>query len=102
MNARMTPDELDSKALEHFPGRVVRKDVVGSLKGQLDIPAYVVEYLLGKYCSSADERVVEAGLQEVRQILTENYVRPDQTEWSESLTWGGPLCQDTRKRASKL
>lgn len=84
MNDRLVPDGLDRKALEHFPGRVVRKGLVSTLKGQLNVPAYVVEYLLGKYCSSADQDVVEAGLQEVRRILTENYVRPDQTEWFKS------------------
>lgn len=84
MQPQTTLDELDSKALEHFPGRVVRKDLVGSLKGQLNVPAYVVEYLLGKYCSSADEQVIEAGLKVVRKILTENYVRPDQSEWFKS------------------
>ena len=77
-------DSLDTKALEHFPGRVVRKDLVGSLKGQLNVPAYVVEYLLGKYCSSADEEVIEGGLEAVRKILSENYVRPDQSEWFKS------------------
>ncbi|MBC7234006.1 MAG: protease Lon-related BREX system protein BrxL [Chloroflexi bacterium] len=80
----MVLDNLDHKALEHFPGRVVRKDLVSSLKGQQNVPAYVVEYLLGKYCSSADESVIEAGLQEVRRVLTEHYVRPDQAEWFKS------------------
>lgn len=74
-------DNLDRLALEHFPGRVVRKDLVTSLKGQQNVPAYVLEYLLGKYCSSSDEKVIDAGLKEVRRILTEHYVRPDQSEW---------------------
>ena len=74
-------DRLSEKALRYFPGRVVRKDLVNALKGQLNVPAYVLEYLLGKYCSSADENVIAAGLQEVKRILTEHYVRPDQAEW---------------------
>lgn len=74
-------DALDIKALEHFPGRVVRKDLVSTLKGQVNVPVYVLEYLLGKYCASADEEVIQAGLQEVKRILTEHYVRPDQSEW---------------------
>ena len=74
-------DNLSEKALRYFPGRVVRKDLVNALKGQLNVPAYVLEYLLGKYCSSADESVIAAGLQEVKRILTEHYVRPDQAEW---------------------
>ena len=75
---------MDEKVLNLFPGRVVRKDLVSNLKGQLNVPAYVLEYLLGKYCSSADEGVIEAGLREVKRILVENYVRPDQSEWFKS------------------
>jgi len=73
-------DELDRKLLDLFPGKVVRKDLIGPLKGQLNVPTYVLEYLLGKYCSSSDPKVIEAGLEEVKRILTENYVRPDQNE----------------------
>lgn len=76
----MELDKIDNLALEHFPGRVVRKDLVNVLKGQQNVPAYVLEYLLGKYCSSADSNVIEAGLQEVQRVLTEHYVRPDQSE----------------------
>ena len=53
---------------------------MSSLKGQVNVPAYVLEYLLGKYCSSSDEEVVGAGLQEVKRILSEHYVRPDHSE----------------------
>jgi len=77
-------DSLDNKALKHFPGRVVRKDLVGTLKGQMNVPTYVLEYLLGKYCASADKEVIESGLREVKRILTEHYVRPDQAEWFKS------------------
>jgi len=77
-------DSLDRKALEHFPGRAVRKDLVSTLKGQINVPTYVLEYLLGKYCASSDEKVIEAGLKEVKRILTEHYVRPDQSEWFKS------------------
>lgn len=73
-------DDLDQKLLSLFPGKVVRKDLVGPLKGQLNVPTYVLEYLLGKYCSSSDPEVIEAGMKEVKLILTENYVRPDQSE----------------------
>ncbi len=61
---------------------MVRKDLVGPLKGEFNVPTYVLEYLLGRYCSSADERVVEEGLKEVHRTLTENYVRPDAPELS--------------------
>lgn len=60
-------DELDKKALRYFEGRIVRKDLVNTLKGQINVPTYVLEYLLGKYCSSSDDEVVEAGLQEVKK-----------------------------------
>jgi len=84
MNSGAVLDDLDRRALEHFPGRVVRKDLAASLKGQQNVPAYVLEYLLGKYCSSSEETVIEAGLREVRHVLTEHYVRPDQSEWFKS------------------
>jgi ATP-dependent Lon protease len=73
-------DALDEKCLALFPGKVVRKDLLASIKGHLNVPTYVLEYLLGKYCSSSDQDVVSEGLEEVKRILTENYVHPDQTE----------------------
>ncbi|MHA1381209.1 MAG: anti-phage BREX system Lon protease BrxL, partial [Candidatus Helarchaeota archaeon] len=78
-------DSLDEKILSLFPGKVVRKDLLGPLKGQLNVPTYVLEYLLGKYCSSADLEIIESGLEEVKRILSENYVRPDQNEIVKSL-----------------
>jgi len=74
------PDNIDRKLLSLFPGKVVRKDLIWPLKGQLNVPTYVLEYLLGKYCSSSDPKVIEAGLAEVKRILSENYVRPDHNE----------------------
>lgn len=73
-------DALDRKALALFPGRVVRKDLLGPLKGHLNVPTYVLEYLLGKYCSSSDPEVIQKGIEEVKRILTENYVHPDEAE----------------------
>jgi ATP-dependent Lon protease len=78
-------DKIDEKLLALFPGKVVRKDLLGPLKGQLNVPAYVLEYLLGKYCSSSDSEVIEQGLEEVNRILSENYVRPDQNELLKSI-----------------
>ncbi|MCX7975228.1 MAG: BREX system Lon protease-like protein BrxL, partial [Candidatus Aminicenantes bacterium] len=80
MKVRLELDSLDNKGVDIFAGRVVRKDLVNNLKGQLNVPAYVLEYLLGKYCSSSDPEVIEAGLEEVKRILSEHYVRPDQAE----------------------
>jgi len=79
-NGGTTMDQLDEKLLSLFPGKVVRKDIAQPLKNEFNVPAYVAEYLLGKYCSSRNEEVIEEGLKEVRRILTENYVRPDQSE----------------------
>ncbi|MEM1558276.1 MAG: protease Lon-related BREX system protein BrxL [Thermoproteota archaeon] len=74
----MNMDELDRKVLSLFPAKVVRKDLLGPLRKHLNVPAYVVEYLLGKYCSSSDPEVIAEGIKEVKRILTENYVHPDQ------------------------
>jgi ATP-dependent Lon protease len=73
-------DDLDQKLVSLFPGKIVRKDLVLPLKGQLNVPTYVLEYLLGKYCSSSNTEVIDAGLRKVHEILTDNYVRPDQSE----------------------
>ncbi len=57
------PDTLDQKLIEAFPGRVVRKDLVHKLKVGFTIPVYVLEYLLGKYCSTTDEEEIRKGLE---------------------------------------
>ena len=73
-------DDLDRKLLEAFPGRVVRKDLVHKLKVGFNIPVYVLEYLLGKYCSTTNEQEIAAGLVSVKQSIAERIVRPDQGE----------------------
>lgn len=78
-------DDLDEKVLSLFPGKIVRKDLIGKLKGYLNVPAYVLEYLLGQYCSSDDKDVIEQGLEEVKKILSQNYARPDQSEMIKSI-----------------
>lgn len=70
-------DSLDKKLLEVFPGKVVRKDLVAPLRNEYHVPSYVVEFLLGRYCSSADDEVIRAGLAEVQKTLTEHYVRSE-------------------------
>ncbi|MBL6994753.1 protease Lon-related BREX system protein BrxL [Desulfobacula sp.] len=64
----------------HFAGRVVRKDLTKLLKEGANVPVYVLEYLLGMYCAVEDEEVIQEGLKTVKQILTDNYVRPDEAE----------------------
>lgn len=71
-------DELDKKANEVFGGKVVRKDLVRQVGAGGNVPVYVLEYLLGKYCASEDPDAIEAGLRTVENTLSENYVRPDE------------------------
>jgi len=77
--------DLDELMVKQFKGRVVRKDLTKQLKEGANVPIYVLEYLLGMYCSSAEDDLIEAGLVRVKQILTENYVRPDEAEKVKSL-----------------
>jgi ATP-dependent Lon protease len=63
-----------------FRGKVVRKDLTKMVKEGANVPVYVLEYLLGMYCASDDDQVIEEGLQKVKRILAENYVRPDEAE----------------------
>ena len=77
-------NELDVKILDAFPGKVVRKDLTGLMKKGANVPTYVLEYLLGMYCATDDEDAIEAGLQKIRKVLSDNYVRPDQSEYVKS------------------
>ncbi len=81
----MTGNDLNSLLNEHFPGKIVRKDLTKLVKEGANVPVFVLEYLLGNYCSSQDEVVVEEGLQTVKRILAENFVRPDEAEKIKSL-----------------
>jgi len=71
---------LLSKLIEYFPGKFVRKDLTKRIKEGANVPVYVLEYLLGMYCSSTDEEVIEAGVENVKKILSDNYVRPDESQ----------------------
>lgn len=73
-------DQLDEKLIRAFPGRVVRKDLVKRLKVGFNVPVYVLEYLLGKYCSTTDEEEIRLGLEQVKSAITERIVRGDQSE----------------------
>lgn len=73
-------DELDAKLIDAFPGRVVRKDLVQRLKVGFSIPVYVLEYLLGKYCSTTDDSQIDAGVASVKEMIKERIVRSDQSE----------------------
>ena len=71
---------LDDLLNRNFPGKVVRKDLTKLVKEGANVPVYVLEYLLGSYCASNDETLIEDGLRTVKKILAENYVRPDEAE----------------------
>lgn len=66
--------ELDNKINEHFPGYVVRKDLVKAVKGNAIVPTYVLEYLLGQYCATDDEASIQTGIETVKDILRKHYV----------------------------
>ena len=71
---------LDDLLNRHFAGKVVRKDLTKLVKEGANVPVYVLEYLLGTYCASNDETIIKDGLVTVKNILAENYVRPDEAE----------------------
>ncbi|MBK9524257.1 MAG: protease Lon-related BREX system protein BrxL [Bacteroidetes bacterium] len=73
-------DALDIKLNKAFPGKVVRKDLTKQIKEGANVPVYVLEYLLGMYCATDDEATINEGIQKVKQILADNYVRPDESE----------------------
>src|SRR5437588_10043779 len=79
--AETLPDtSLDTLLNTHFAGKVVRKDLTKLIKEGANVPVYVLEYLLGMYCATDDEATIKEGIKKVKQILAENYVRPDESE----------------------
>ena len=70
--------ELDSKLLDQFKGYVVRKDVVRSVKGGANVPVFVLEYLLANSCSTDDEEKIQEGIDNVKRVLHDHYVNPDE------------------------
>lgn len=76
--------DFDRKIIENFPGKIVRKDLTVLMKKGANVPTYVLEYLLGMYCATDDEDAIAIGMQKIRRILSENYVRPDQSEYVKS------------------
>lgn len=82
MQSLTTPpprDELDEQVNRVFGGKVVRKDLVRKIKSGANVPVFVLEYLLGKYCASIDEMAIQMGLQVVKDTLANNYIRPDES-----------------------
>ncbi|MEH2451337.1 protease Lon-related BREX system protein BrxL [Nostoc sp.] len=81
----MFQDALDQKVNQIFPGKVVRKDLLHQIKGGENVPSYVLEYLLGKYCASDDEDEIRIGIQAVKETLQSNYFRHDEANKAQAL-----------------
>lgn len=73
-------EEINRKLREYFDGKIVRKNLTLSIKEGANVPVYVLEFLLGQYCSSEDENIIEDGVQTVKKILSDNFVRPDEAQ----------------------
>ena len=75
-----TREEIKAKLRSQFDGKIVRKDLTKKIKEGANVPVYVLEFLLGQYCSSDDEGIIERGVQNVKRILADNFVRPDEAQ----------------------
>lgn len=73
-------EEIKNKLRQCFDGKIVRKDLTKKIKEGANVPVYVLEFLLGQYCSSDDDVIIEQGVQNVKKILAENFVRPDEAQ----------------------
>lgn len=71
---------IKNKLREYFDGKIVRKDLTKKIKEGANVPVYVLEFLLGQYCSSDDDSIIEAGVEKVKKILADNFVRPDEAQ----------------------
>lgn len=72
--------DLQEKIIQHFEGKVVRKDLTSRVKGNAVVPTYVLEYLLGQYCAINDEAIIEAGIEKVKTVIKNNYVHRSEAE----------------------
>ncbi len=84
MNEFMEQDDIrlviKNKLRQYFDGKIVRKDLTKHIKEGANVPVYVLEFLLGQYCSSDDEEIIEEGVNNVKRILADNFVRPDEAQ----------------------
>ena len=81
----MESDQLDKKLNQHFPGKVVRKDLLHQIRGGENVPSYVLEYLLGKYCATDEPMEISLGIAAVKDTLHSNYFRHDESNKAQSL-----------------
>ena len=75
-----TRETIKEKLRQNFDGKIVRKDLTKKIKEGANVPTYVLEFLLGQYCSTDDDEIVQKGVETVKHILADNYVRPDEAE----------------------
>lgn len=73
-------EEIKAKLRDNFAGKIVRKDLTKKIKEGANVPVYVLEFLLGQYCGSDDEEIIEQGVEKVKKILADNFVRPDEAQ----------------------
>ena len=78
-------DTLDKKLNEFYPGKVVRKDLVHDIKKAANVPSFVLEFLLAKYCATDDPDEIIAGKKAVLEVVEKNYVRPDEANKAQSM-----------------
>ena len=73
-------EEIKYKLRQYYDGRIVRKDLTKSIREGANVPVYVLEYLLGQYCNSDEQEIIDEGVENVKRILRDNYVRPDEAQ----------------------
>ena len=81
-----TREIIKDKLRQNFDGKIVRKDLTKKIKEGANVPTYVLEFLLGQYCSSDDDEIIQKGVEKVKRILADNYVRPIDYNWGEPPT----------------
>ena len=80
MDTQDTREIIKDKLRQNFAGKIVRKDLTKKIKEGANVPVYVLEFLLGQYCSSDDSELIEKGVESVKHILADNFVRPDEAQ----------------------
>lgn len=80
MDTQDTREIIKDKLRQNFAGKIVRKDLTKKIKEGANVPVYVLEFLLGQYCSSVDPELIEKGVESVKHILADNFVRPDEAQ----------------------
>lgn len=78
-----TREIIKDKLRQNFDGKIVRKDLTKKIKEGANVPTYVLEFLIGQYCSSDDDEIIQKGVENVKRILADNYVRPIDYNWGE-------------------